>query len=258
MESFVQDRFRLIYLKSTGLDDPAPSEDSFSREPQPMEKESSPHRPVSQDFSSRAYIDQAKADLKHPEAKMRILAIQFLERVESADALPLVQDALIDTDPEVRAQAAFSLMKLGSPDMASLVRKHLEDSSPQVKLAVLRGIFRSNEGLNLDTLHRLLNDESPWVRRKMATLLGWDRREGALPILEELARDPVAQVRKAALHSLVTLFPEDSEDRLLKATEDKDPDLRRWARKTLERIAESPALPKVDSPSLTGNHDAKT
>ena len=243
MEGFVRDRFRLIYLKSTGPENTTLSETSFPHDPQPREKESSPPF-VSQALSSHAYIEQAKVDLQHPEAKIRILAIQFLERVESSVARPLVQDALIDPDPEVRAQAALSLIKLGSPDAASLVKKHLEDSSPKVKLAALRGIFRLGEGLDLDTLHQLLSDESPWVRRKMATLLGWDRREGSLPILEELSRDPIAEVRKAALYSLVTLFPEESEDRLMKATADADPDLRKWARKTLERIAERPALPQ--------------
>jgi HEAT repeat protein len=243
MEGFVRERFRLIYLKSTGPENTALSEASFPQDPQSNEKESSPPL-VSQALSSQVYIDQAKVDLRHPEAKIRILAIQFLERVESWDARSLVQDALIDSDPEVRAQAALSLVKLGSHDAASLIKKRLEDSSPKVKLTALRGIFRLGEGLDLDTLGQLLSDESPWVRRKMATLLGWDRREEVLPILEKLSRDPVAKVRKAALYSLSALLPEESEDRLMKATADGDPELRKWARKALERIAERPALPR--------------
>jgi HEAT repeat protein len=72
--------------------------------------------------------------------------------------------------------------------------------------------------------------------------LGWTQREGGLPILAELSKDPDAKVRKAALFSLLSLYPEESEDRLLKAMTDPDPDLRRWAKRTLEKMAVAPII----------------
>jgi HEAT repeat protein len=60
--------------------------------------------------------------------------------------------------------------------------------------------------------------------------------------LAELSKDPEAKVRKAALSSLVSLYPEESEDRLLKAMADPDPGLRKWARRTLEKIVEAPVI----------------
>ena len=59
--------------------------------------------------------------------------------------------------------------------------------------------------------------------------------EGVLPILVEMSRDQDAKVRKAALLSLITLYPEEGEERLLGAMADPNPDLRNWARKSLER-----------------------
>ncbi len=73
----------------------------------------------------------------------------------------------------------------------------------------------------------------------MATLLGWNQTEGVLPILVQLSGDPDARVRKAALLSLNSLYPEEREERLLKSMKDPDPGLRKWARTTLERIIET-------------------
>ena len=241
MEGSVRDRFRLIYLKSTGTDkptlnDPVLSPDSRGYGPIAC----SPDHGTAESFSSRARLHQAKSDLKHPDPKLRLMAMQFLETLDASVALPLLQEVISDRDPDVRARIVDVLIKLGSPDIRSLLRRYLKDNSPKVKLAALRGMFRSGEGVDHNILLQLLSDESPWVRRKMATLLGWGQTEGAFPILAELARDADAKVRKAALFSLVSLYPEESEDRLLKAMADPDPDLRKWARKTLVRMVEAP------------------
>jgi len=82
---------------------------------------------------------------------------------------------------------------------------------------------------------QLLSDNSHWVRRKLATLLGWHQMEGSLPILMEMSKDEHPMVRKAALFSLVTLYPEEGERRLMEAMTDLAPDIRKWARDHLER-----------------------
>ncbi len=71
--------------------------------------------------------------------------------------------------------------------------------------------------------------------------------EGAFPILMELSRDEHSMVRKAALFSLVTLYPDESEDRLMEAMTDSDPDLRKWAKTTLEKILARPLKGKTAS-----------
>jgi HEAT repeat protein len=186
-------------------------------------------------------FSQAKADLKHPDPKIRILAVQFLERAEASTSIPLLQEMVKDRDPGVRAQAVSSLIKFRNPDLSPLLRKSLKDSDPWVRIASLRGLFENGERIDSNTLIQLLSDESPLVRRKVATLLGWSRIEGVFPILMEMSRDQDAKVRKAALFSLLTLYPEESESRVAEAVADGDPDLRRWARETLERAIGYPA-----------------
>jgi HEAT repeat protein len=56
----------------------------------------------------------------------------------------------------------------------------------------------------------------------------------------ELCKDADAGVRKAALFSLTTLYPEECENRLLEAMTDSNPDIRKWAKGTLEKMAAKP------------------
>ena len=111
---------------------------------------------------------------------------------------------------------------------------------PGVRVAALRGMFRSKGPTDLNILLQFLSDESSRVRRKVATLLGWTQMEGVLPILTELAKDQDSKVRQAALFSLISLYPEESEGRLVEAMEDPDPDLRKWVRSTLKKMIAKP------------------
>jgi HEAT repeat protein len=109
-----------------------------------------------------------------------------------------------------------------------------------VRIVALRGMFQMREKIDLNILLQFLDDESPQVRQKLATLLGWTPTEGALPILVEMSKDRDLKVRKSALFSLLTLYPEEGEEGLVEAMTDKDPDLRKWAKDTLGKMAEKP------------------
>ncbi len=223
MDGSARDRFRLIYLKSTGSEKPTlngPVSSLGLKESPYGDSPSHYFGKTQETFTSQTRLEQAKTDLKHPDPKIRILAIQFLENLAPAVALPLLQEMLSDQNPDVRARTILTLIRQRIPDLNPLLKKFLKDSSPEVKIAALRGVFQYGEGVDLNILLQLLSDESPRVRRKMATLLGWTQMEGVLPILAELSRDPDPKVRKAALFSLVALYPEESEDRLMKAMTD--------------------------------------
>ena len=191
-------------------------------------------------FSTQAILKQARADLEHPDPKARILAIRYLENSDPSITLPLLQEVLFDKDPEVRIQALASLIKFKDSNIFPLLKKSLRDKDPRVRLLAVRGMFRMGEKIDLNILLQFLSDESPWVRRRLATLLGWGQHEGVFPIVMELSKDADAGVRKAALFSLTTLYPEECENRLVEAMTDSDPDIRKWARGTLERMAAKP------------------
>lgn len=242
------DRFRLVYLKSTGTEKPVLDEFSPSPDRDKNLKAGSAgiqtSSPLSETLSSQMILKQAKLDLEHLDPKVRILAIQYVQKENPSTALPLLQEVLTDQDPEVRAQGILSLSQLQDPAVSPLLKKYLEDHDPRVRIAALRGLFKRTEKVDLKLLLQFLSDESPWVRRKMATLLGWTQMEGVFPILVEMSKDHNVEVRKAALFSLMTLYPEEIEDRLLDAMNDTDENLRRWAKKALEKIAVSPVKEK--------------
>ena len=238
------DRFRLIYLKSPELEKDRMAESSSSHDPEETSSNvlsSSTYLNTPNTFSSQTMLKQAKTDLKHPDPKVRILAIQYLEKSDSSTVIPLLQEVLSDQDPSVRAQALSSLIKFQDPVVCPVLKKYLKDSDPRVKIIALRGMFQFNEKIDLNILLQLLSDESSQVRRKVATLLGWTQMEGVYPILMEMSKDPDSGVRKAALLSLMTLYPHESENRLVEAMTDSDPDLRKWVRGVLEKMLTKPS-----------------
>jgi HEAT repeat protein len=246
----VADRFRLTYLKSTGLERSDLDESFSSRDTRKMTSPPSlsPEYNIQETLSSEVILKQAKADLKNPDSKVRILAIRYyLEKSYPSIPVALLQEILSDRDPDVRAEALRSLIKFRSPIVSPLLKKYLKDDDPRVRVTALRGMFQFQEKIDLNILLQFLSDESTWVRRKGATLLGWTQIEGALPILMELSGDQDPMVRKAALFSLATLYPDESENCLMEAMTDSDPGLRKWAKMTLEKVVAKPLKRKTAS-----------
>ena len=244
------DRFRLTYLKSTGLERSNFDESFSSRDAEKTISSASPFPEynIPGTCSSEAMLKQAKTDLKHPDPRVRLWAIRYyLEKSFPSIPMSLLQEILSDEDPEVRAQALRSLIKFRNPIVSSLLKKHLKDSDPKVRIAALRGIFQHQEKIELNILLQLLSDQSSWVRRKVATLIGWTQIEGSLPILMELSRDQDPMVRKAALFSLAVLYPDESENRFMEAMTDSDPAIRKSAKVILEKIAARPLKGKTVS-----------
>ena len=240
----MKDRFRLIYLKSTELEKnppdklrPFPFYEERANRPSPSLK-----NPAPETHTTREILKQAKADLKHPDQKVRILAVKYyLEQSHLSIAMPLLKEILSDPDSSVRAEALSTLIAFGNPIVSPFLKKHLRDPEPGVRMVALKGMFQFKEKMDLNLLMQLLSDDSPWVRRKLATLLGWNQIEGVLPILMEMSKDEDIKVRKAALFSLVTLYPEEGEKQLMEAMTDSNPDIRKWARDHLNRMLERPA-----------------
>lgn len=223
------ENFRLLYLKSQD------SENSPDKEI-PSSFDSSEDT-SSEPYSRQEILKQAIDDLRHPDPKVRAFAVQYyIEKSNLSITLPLLQEILEDEDPGVRAQALSSLIKLGNPIISPFLKKHLKDSDEKVRRIALKGIFQTQEKIDIHLLKPLLNDDSPWVRRKMATLLGWREVEGGQMILSELIKDKDAMVRKAALSSLLILYPEEGEAQMWKAISDPSHEVRGWVKAQLNRM----------------------
>lgn len=234
------ERFRLVHLKSEGsgsqvFDKGRPISQKNGKD---LNIDSCPREYHFSEFSSSEVVmKQAKSDLKHPDPRVRAMAVKYyLEKSNLSITIPLLQEILSDSDPSVRIQALCSLIKFKNPIISPLLKRHLKDDDPMIRITALRGIFQLGEKIDLNILLQLLSDESPWVRRKIAVLVGWNPIEGVLPILIEMSKDKDAKVRKAALFSLINLYPEEGEERLIEATIDPSPEIREWARERLDKL----------------------
>lgn len=198
-------------------------------------------------YTTREILKQARVDLKHPHPKVRMSAVKFyLEKSHLSITMDLLQEILSDPDPGIRAEALSSLITFGNPIVSPFLKKHLRDPDPSVRMVALKGMFQFKEKMDLNLLMQFLSDDSPWVRRKVATLLGWHPIEGCLPILTEMSKDGDSRVRKAALFSLITLYPEEGEGRLMEAMADPDPDIRKWAKDQLNKRIDRPPTKRSD------------
>lgn len=236
----MSERFRLIYLKSPKTEES--SSDDFSPESKKVKDlESSETPKTSQSlFSFEIIINQAKKDLKHPDPNVRILAIKFLKKCEPTISIPLIENVLNDPNPDVRNHCLKALVELKDPNLINKLKKCLRDEDPMVRVTALRGIFQIYENIDINILMQILDDESPFVRQKIATLLGWNHIKGILPILVELSKDKDPKVRKSALFSLIAQYPEECEERILKAIYDPDPELKGWAKEMIEKLIAKP------------------
>ncbi len=235
------ERFRLIYLKSPVTEE-YPSEEPHPKESKLNQDIETPKisKNIEELYSFQIILNQAKADLKHPDPNVKILAIKFLEKSQPFVSIPLLEEILNDQNPGVRAHALNALIKFKPPKIQQFLKKYLRDNAPEVRLTALRGIFHVFEEIDLNLFMQLLDDESPIVRQKLATLLGWTQIKGILPILAELSKDKDPNVRKAALFSLLTQYPEESEERILNALNDPDTEIRSWAKAMIEKIIKTP------------------
>jgi len=222
------ENFRLLYLKSQDSESSSLKETSSRFDP----SENTSLNP----YSHQEILSQAIDDLRHPDPKVRTLAVQYyIEKSNLSIALPLLQEILEDEDPGVRAQALLSLIKLGNPIIFPFLKKHLKDKDEKVRRIALKGIFQTQQNIDINLLRPLLNDESPWVRRKMATLLGWREVEGGQTLLSEMLKDKESMVRKAALSSLLILYPEEGETQMWNAISDSSHEIRTWVKAQLNR-----------------------
>lgn len=173
-----------------------------------------------------AEAQKGGADPKHeilkrlhdPDAVRRRDALLLLGTFNDAPLSPLIQRAMDDPDPGVRAAAITALGYASPPENAS------------------------NAQELIPTLLRALKDSHPLVRRAAAGALGRVRDPHAVRALQEAARDRDAAVRAAAVEALGEQGDRAALTTLLERLRDKDPFVRRQAARALGRLRAPTAL----------------
>jgi len=137
-----------------------------------------------------AIVEQMSAD---PDGSVRANA------VEAAAFVPrrlrsIIDAGLSDATPGVRAVAASAVARSQSKDLLPRVEPLLEDPNHSVQVAAMHAFLKNGRAIDQSPLGRMLmNDESPWVSRQAAFVLGESGNRTALGLLRSAAarRGPV-------------------------------------------------------------------
>lgn len=108
-----------------------------------------------------------------PEGHIRCAAAQALGALDDEDAAPALVDALLDADPDVRADAMAALARCARPQDAAALRRSLQDDPVgEVKTAAVRALGRLGDDASAALLRALARDRcEPEVAWEQG---GWD------------------------------------------------------------------------------------
>lgn len=179
-------------------------------------------------------------------AAVRWQAAMILGSLESSagrTSVPVLAEALSDSDPQVRAAAAEALGKIGAPSVAALpeLRALVTDADVSVRRAAVEALPNvSRDTAALPPLTAALADSAAQVRRAAAFALG-ALGPLAAPATAPLTRalsDSSSAVRAAGALALGQIGPAARESRsaLLAARRDPSAQVRRIADDALRRI----------------------
>lgn len=183
----------------------------------------------------RLSLRQAFSDLLDPDPKVRYLSLRFLRKTCDESILPHVADAAMDEDKKVRSLAIRIISQFKEKSLVPLLRKALEDSDEDVVMAALRGLYQMEE-IDSSELEKFLRSNSPLVRRRAATYLGWGQAYNTMSLISELLHDEDRGVRKVALWLVANSSEDKAIPHLIGALEDPEEVVRDMALSHLRRI----------------------
>ena len=143
--------------------------------------------------------------LRAPEEPIRCAAARALGALADEKAAPALVDALLDPDPDVRADAMAALARCARPQDAAAIRRSLQgDPVGEVKTAAVRALGRLRDEGSTALLRALARD-------RCDAEVAWD--EGSW--------DDWLDVQVAAITALGDMGPEAAVDDLIRARSDE-------------------------------------
>jgi enhancing lycopene biosynthesis protein 2 len=145
-----------------------------------------------------------RATLAHPSSEVRIALLSALADQRDMEALPLLERAVLDSDPQVAAGAISAVSRLRAGDVAWRQRllKLARSRLPAQQLAAVAALAESGDSAATHLLLELVADASWRVREEAAKGLGRIRSPAAVPLLIERVRSDRRRVRQAAAMAL--------------------------------------------------------
>jgi len=142
----------------------------------------------------------------HHDPLVRRATIGVLAEAGRRDALPLVERAIGDADPDVRAAAVRASAALYGDSAADRMRARLADSDPRIRAAAVAFLLERGAGEGADAaadvLREMLSDGDPEVRAEAAKALGQVATAAGRAELVQLLYDADREVARAAVRAV--------------------------------------------------------
>jgi HEAT repeat protein len=184
----------------------------------------------------------AMRDLRHPEPRVRVAALEALGRVEAesvGEAIAAVRPSLDDDSPDVRYMAALTLGQLRDGGAVErLIDMVREDPEPMPRQAAISALGRIGDDAATDALLEALAGEEPDLRFQAAAALPQvNPGAAAAPLCGALA-DRDAEVRASAAAALGDLGDTSVIEALVACLDDVEVQVRMEAGIALSRLGD--------------------
>jgi len=187
------------------------------------------------------------------DARIRLIIIEVLGQLNSAEALPALTEALRDPEWRVRWRAADAIGKLGDPSAVPDLIQILRDPTKDVRIAAAWSLGQIRSAEAVPGLIKLLSDRDWRVRWAAAEALWTIGEEAAAPLINVLTeRDEY--IRRAASRTLAEIGAP-AIPALIGALNHTNWDVRCAACAALEQIGEA-AIPALQATMQTAEWQA--
>lgn len=190
-------------------------------------------------------------------AEVRKSAVWALH-LGDARAVPVLIDALGDTDEWVRFGAVIVLAKIGTLAVKSLTEA-LHNTDPVVRAMAAETLGRIGDRRAADTLALLLFDNSLTVRDQAAVSLGRMGDARAVEVLIEILQNSLSELRTKAIKSLGHIGDVRAVEPLIQAVyTQQDRWIRLFALEALGHIGDFRAIEVLLDAAYDDTHDIRT
>ena len=196
------------------------------------------------DVAADELVEKAMAgfveDLNSPEPRIRGLAAFRAGRYHVPEAKPKLSRLLEDADPSVHSRAAVGLALIEKPaeSLLPMLRQAMSDSEFEVRLAALEALGKIGDGQVGPLAIKSLQDQNAALRRTAVATLGNLKFVEAVADLTKATRDNDLQTAKGAALALAQIASPESISALKAQADQADHPGRVWLAMALHRAGQ--------------------
>ena len=169
------------------------------------------------------------------------------------DSLPLLREVALgfilvmrkDMREQMRGAAYTALKEIDSDALVPFFEDGLSDGSGPVRVLAVEGLGRTEAGRRSKKLRSAVEDQAGLVKARAVKVLGKSGDRSVIPLIEQAAKDDLANVRIAAYGALIRLGRKDAWEQLRKSIDAPNPEERAEAIRTIADLRDQRGTPAM-------------